>query len=515
MRYGIIVHANSDAASELLLSKHLAEKNAILSSDWFYSTELRVLNTQLIYAPLFQLTNNWSAVRFVGAIISQGILVLSYWFFTYSLRISSRCFFYTAGLLILPTSPTYALDTLFLCYYIPHISLGFLIMALFNILINGKKKKKISHILLISVFCLLSLGSTLGGIRQFMVTFLPLLLLCFLLMLKPLQLLSPDQALAIRIRSFLSSREARHFGTALLGTVFALIGYFINTRVFSKYYSFFRYDTMMLQEPSFAALQNIGNGLMGFFGFRADLSILSLEGIASILGIVCFVLALYFSIVLFRRRDHISSPAHAITSLFFLSTLFVNTLIFLLSGNFEIRYYIPVVVFFFPLLAIVWENKIFAAPLPRLTKPLCGFVFAVFLLNSWFTAKPYLTRAYPAPDIFPVADFLQQEGYTFGYATFWNANIITEQTNGEVKVSSVIDLPTPHFYRWLTLKEYQQKEYHSGPYFLLLTRKEAEEIKDSELLKSGKETYRDDHYAIYSYPTNEVFAKTLDYLPAQ
>ena len=44
---------DADASSELVLAEHLAKTGQILSTDWFYSTELRVLNTQLIYAPLF------------------------------------------------------------------------------------------------------------------------------------------------------------------------------------------------------------------------------------------------------------------------------------------------------------------------------------------------------------------------------------------------------------------------------------------------------------------------------
>ena len=46
---------DSDASSELVLAELLSRQGSILSSDWFYSTELRVLNTQLVYAPLFHI----------------------------------------------------------------------------------------------------------------------------------------------------------------------------------------------------------------------------------------------------------------------------------------------------------------------------------------------------------------------------------------------------------------------------------------------------------------------------
>ena len=60
---------DSDSASELVLAQHLSQKNAILSTDWCYSTELRVLNTQLIFAPLFKIFSDWSTIRFVGAML--------------------------------------------------------------------------------------------------------------------------------------------------------------------------------------------------------------------------------------------------------------------------------------------------------------------------------------------------------------------------------------------------------------------------------------------------------------
>ena len=46
---------DSDMSSEMILGQLLARNNGILSDQWYYSTELRVLNTQLIYALFFRL----------------------------------------------------------------------------------------------------------------------------------------------------------------------------------------------------------------------------------------------------------------------------------------------------------------------------------------------------------------------------------------------------------------------------------------------------------------------------
>ena len=44
---------NADDSSELVLSRLLSENKEVLSGDWYYSTEIRLLNTQLVYTPFF------------------------------------------------------------------------------------------------------------------------------------------------------------------------------------------------------------------------------------------------------------------------------------------------------------------------------------------------------------------------------------------------------------------------------------------------------------------------------
>lgn len=46
---------DADMASEQLLANLLAQEGGVMSTNWYYSTELRVLNTQLVMVPLFRL----------------------------------------------------------------------------------------------------------------------------------------------------------------------------------------------------------------------------------------------------------------------------------------------------------------------------------------------------------------------------------------------------------------------------------------------------------------------------
>jgi ABC-type cobalt transport system substrate-binding protein len=56
-------YTNSDVSSELMLSKILSQENTIFTNQWYYSTELRVLNSQLISSLLFRFIDNWPLIR--------------------------------------------------------------------------------------------------------------------------------------------------------------------------------------------------------------------------------------------------------------------------------------------------------------------------------------------------------------------------------------------------------------------------------------------------------------------
>ena len=64
------VMRNSDISADLLLGKLLAENGGVLSPDWFYSTELRVFQLQLVYKYLFRLfPNNWFMVIMTSTVV--------------------------------------------------------------------------------------------------------------------------------------------------------------------------------------------------------------------------------------------------------------------------------------------------------------------------------------------------------------------------------------------------------------------------------------------------------------
>lgn len=131
---GLICHyrigLDDDISSELVLAKTLADsKGFVLTDQWFYSTEIRFLNTQLVFAPLFWLTNNWMVVRLLGTIILLAIMLLAFYFLLAALQ-QKVMFPWLATFLLLPLSGYQIYVINYGVFYIPHVTVSFLVLGL-------------------------------------------------------------------------------------------------------------------------------------------------------------------------------------------------------------------------------------------------------------------------------------------------------------------------------------------------------------------------------------------------
>ena len=71
---------NSDMAAEVLLSKLLAEEGGLISKNWFYSTEIRIVYTQLVMTPLFLFLKDFGVVKLISVIFYDVLLMVVFYF---------------------------------------------------------------------------------------------------------------------------------------------------------------------------------------------------------------------------------------------------------------------------------------------------------------------------------------------------------------------------------------------------------------------------------------------------
>lgn len=119
---------DADMASEQLLANLLAQEGGVMSTNWYYSTELRVLNTQLVMAPLFRLFTSWHTVRVVGSVVLILLYLAAWFWFGRSAKLKYSGLL-GAGLLVLPYGALYRQYVLEGLYYIPHIAISFVVLG--------------------------------------------------------------------------------------------------------------------------------------------------------------------------------------------------------------------------------------------------------------------------------------------------------------------------------------------------------------------------------------------------
>ena len=108
---------HSDTTAEVILSKFLADRNELISKEWFYSTEIRVIYTQLVMVPLFKIFSSYRLVKLLSVFIYYAVLLYAWHMLTKRFTLEKKWIFLGLALLLAPLSNEY-LDMMFIgCFY--------------------------------------------------------------------------------------------------------------------------------------------------------------------------------------------------------------------------------------------------------------------------------------------------------------------------------------------------------------------------------------------------------------
>ncbi len=519
---------DSDASSELVLARQLYESGKIISADWFYSTELRVLNAQLVYSPMFRIFSDWHLIRFFSALTLQVAYILAYGFMLHQGGFKQNDFCISAPLLLLPVSVAYGRIVLYHCHYITHIILSFFLMGLLLGFARDTALSPVQSILRIGMILIASFIGGLGGIRHLMIIHTPMILLILLICLME-DLQNKDSGKA----ALFSRQKILLISVAACGLLAAFIGYKINTDVFPDYFIFRSYSETNLTSPAIAHLSEILYGFLHQFGFRKDLPVLSLLGILSLGGILSAVFCLYLSariILSFKAGDDLRKT---MVFLFFLCYLVVMTTVFLITKDL-FDYYYPL----YYVICLSW-----AAPLllsipkffPRDVHPfnfkrIFSWAAVVLLFANGFANMAFFNGVEAFDQLYegltfqekdkvaqltPVVDYLLENKYDYGYGTYWESNITTELTDGKIPMFNIFMVTdedgTSHvsYFNWLT--SVWQREAPKEKPFVLVSAKEQKHFEKTVNYPYCTCVYSDAFHYVYNIDNQEEFFKTLGY----
>lgn len=502
---------DSDMASEMVLGKLLSQENGIMSKNWFYSTEIRVLNTQLLYSFFFHFTDNWHYVRLLSDIVLHGIFSAS----TIFLCRKAGCGkygFMTACCMILAMSPAWFWFMLMGCYYIPHVAISFLTLSFLYMYIDTDSKKK--RWILIAISFVVSFIAGLGGIRQLVITYLPLFLTVVLLC-----------GISVFKEGYTKSAASKKFLLLPVSVISLLaggMGFVINNSVLSKIYHFKTWDTLRFALPDFDQLRSIISDILITLGYTTgEVSFKSL-----ICNCACAVITILGIWSIWVGLQKGASKYLRIMTVFFLCNLAVFVALYTVTDMaYTVRYNFPVIVFIFPLIALAIHEADLGM-LPRISRQLIAFM----LIGSVLVRGGYMYRDLMqinrsgelSVELSQIADFLKESDYKNGYASFWNANVMTELTNGEVTMyswtattedgtsfNSVSDIDA--LFEWLQACDHLETP-PQGKVFALYRKNEAKNCNWKQGLLHSDIIFETANYTVYGYQSyKEMRALLADY----
>ncbi len=501
---------DSDMSSEMVLANLLNKEGKFLSTNWYYSTELRVFCEQIFFKlGLWLFPTHWRLARLTAQALLMAVMTGAFLFCAKQLQLG-KWGIYGAAALLCPFGYWYTFHCIFGGFYMVHIFFAVLILGIIYAVYRDGESTEVNkegrlsshslgkiHLILLLVVCFCA---GLNGLRILLNLFAPLLAACLYVYGKT----------AHREGRFpgRKAKELRILLITVLGTAGAAAGYLVNREVLSNIYHF---ETTEREWTSLdlSSLLQTWSDFLSLFGYPMDriwqveneaysnhpVDLISLQGMLSAFSLVLIGLLLFSCWRLWKRREKLTF-LQRITWMLLLTSALINGIVFSWMngrGGGNASYWIPVVPVCFLVMAVEAHTENYRI---RNGKKLVLTAFLVTMLCcSAETMMHFVTYPPRAPEgIEAVADWLEESSCHQGCATFWNANVMTELTDGKLDVWD-IDAETLTTHTWL------QKTAHDTPpqgtFFLLIDRDESEYFRYLE--ESGREPVYVDGYGWQIY----------------
>ena len=492
-------YLQGDISSDLVYANHLYETRRLVSDEWYGSTEIRILRTEWIFAPLFALFKDWHLVRFVGTLIVQGIMVLSFGYMIRQVGADRNSFFLGSSVLLVPYCFSYGVNVLYGCFYATYVSMIFLSVALFVSLFNQRCMFRAGKIV---TLCLLGFVGSLGGPRMLINMAAPAFLLILYMNMRV------QQEIDVHVRR--AMHQALGIGTAQV--VCSVAGYLVNSIYLSKRYAFADVS-IELGFGLFEQLDQIATSYLYSFGFQNRLPLTSLRGLIALVcaGVCLFYLGWNVKKCLYWQcgRDELDGVRKAYMGLFgFFALLVMIAFKALTTDNHSNdTYYLLISMWVVPWAALLLD-RMNGRMMRAAAVAVLLALYLSGLINMLSFVFPERYRQYENDTFHHMqlpqqmkesCSFLEDEGFTFGYATFWHANVVTEMTDGKIRVAGTALLPGKEAlmdrYYWLTSKELMQNARDRA--FILLSLEEEEQIRQNEDMNAVRRIYGDEYFAVY------------------
>ncbi len=511
---GYLTYLDSDMASELILAKRQADTHSLFQMDWLYSTEVHLLQTNILYAFAFLFTGSFQMARIMGNMLGMVLAMSALVYLCRTLGLSWGRSLGAASLLPLTSSPMYANAVSISGHYLFFVGFGFLGTALWLRTMKAERKRRlILKAGIFAAFCLLEGFLSVRYVLCFICPMAAVALMEFLL--------APGEGSELR-------DDSMHFGlVTAIGFVSCVLGYAASEMILPRLFQsgvgaassflFNPLDGRAIQDM----LLTVCTDFLKLLGWRGGVPLFSLAGIVnlSIAGVLFF--GVVMTVRAFRnlnRQDKIQRNQRRMlvyAGYAFLINLFCYLFV---QGTYLSRYLVLAVIFLLPALAVVFRREKSSRLRMIFFLLLCVQMGgSTFLMQKETWQQKDAAEARGA-DMMDAADFLQAEGYTHGYGTFWNVRVMQERTQGKLTMTGVVPVETEEgaasavsldVIRWLEPDEYSDLDICPGKTFLLLTAEEEKTIMPWIAMTGAPRIYQNDTYRIYGFESSSALNASM------
>ncbi|MCH5279970.1 MAG: hypothetical protein J1E61_00765 [Lachnospiraceae bacterium] len=474
---------HSDMAAEVILSKLLAKEGRLISPNWFYSTEIRIIYTQLIMTPLFMIFSDYGTVKLISVIVLDLLLAVVFLFTAKECELKGAKKWLALSLLLAPLSNEY-LDMMFLgCFYTCQVICTYLVLKFF---LKDRPEKKGIMWTRSAVLTLAALILGTSGLRYLASLYLPLIG-------------------AVALSYGLDKKEEQHkelsdkLILSLLMCLGAGIGFLINKFYLAGHYAFDNTSAVAFVSPSEVSARFLAfpRMILEFFGYRVVAAVTPM-GMVNVIKFAFVLFLIYVIIYLTKHRYEVLNKTQRLLLYYFYGCFFLNWyMLMFTSVLLQYRYWIPVYVTGVFLAGIYLQN---AREKTRFFVPAMAALSVLVVLSSLYGELWQDTKYNDCEKRYGYMAFLEESDYTFGYATFWNSSVTEYLSDGQIQVAHMdIDTQPTMPYEWLCPKYYYEEGYYEGKTFMLLARSEELAMFNGEIsiMQDGVKVYEDEYYVIY------------------
>lgn len=486
---------DGDMIGDLVIAHKAAATGKMFPNNFFYSTTLPVLFGNIgIEEILAHFGMGFYNTFFVARISEMVIYSLLICWILKLIGLGKRKFVIWA-ILMLP-SKNFIYMLYLGGYYLWAVTTPILLLCLYKLYHEEAHQKWRGFILLFA--CAVSFFGGIFGVKTLMWVFAPL-------------------GLALLIRAF--GREGWTKGDILfagaIGT--AVAGCIVNEKVLLE-----KYDVLSRIELKYVALSELPDRfgkiiieMLKILGWQEEVALISVAGILNVIVLLFAMIMMVLAVSAIKRREEIDGFDRFIF-LFSIIT-FVISLFLQLFTETDINgtYLAPAIwtmllsscIFYFKYNNEYFEQKI---------KRIFAYILLFFYIFSWKNIYTIFVTNMEAgiQERNTVLEILQENGYEYGYATFWNSMPIVAGTNLQIECAHInLTGDGIYYHNWLISKEWCDKTYYEGTVFIVLEKWE-QKMFDSLITKMGGRipcaVFDDGTYIIYEMENAEMTSYITD-----